>query len=461
MKIRTSAFLGLTLFQTITQNIDANVHNNSSHYSNKSHVLSASGKEHANFATWAKSKEFIKEGSRCSTQEPTEEEMKISSEVTEKWLAKHPCQDERSTNPLCAGSERSRMMGGTDIKVYFHVILTDEGEGDVDDSKLEDSIDVLNAAYAPDFQFKFAADEVDRTQNSAWYVGDEEANMKDSLRVGNCADLNVYISGLSNGLLGFATFPIGCIFDTSNDGVVILNESVPGGSAAPYNEGDTLTHEVGHWLGLYHTFQGGCFDFDFVSDTPAESSPAYGCPVGRDTCLGGEEDPVQNYMDYTDDSCMKYFTAGQRARMISQWETFRGVFDESNMHALGQPILKKALNCNQPGEFEFIVYLRFDKFAKDTTWTLRNLCTNSIALAGDNYGGEYKKEESCIVDAAYQFEITDAYGDGLCCKSGFGAFDVYFKGEKVFSGGDFSSVTDTTFGFCGGFGFGVAGDRPR
>jgi hypothetical protein len=219
------------------------------------------------------------------------------------------------------------------VPVIFHVISEDgtRATGNVPDSMIEDQIAVLNESYAGKTggaatAFTFELADINRVTRPAWYpivyTSAAEQQMKAELRQGGQGTLNLYTGALNDDYLGWATPPLRDL--TSYDGVVILAESMPGGTAAPFNAGDTATHEVGHWLNLYHTFQGGCSsDGDLVSDTPAEESPAIGCPTGRNTCTASGDDPITNFMDYSSDSCMFEFTPEQATRMIDSWNAFR------------------------------------------------------------------------------------------------------------------------------------------
>jgi hypothetical protein len=233
----------------------------------------------------------------------------------------------------------SGVTGKKKIKVHtiFHVIRSGMSveQGNLTDATITAQMNQLNKAYsggesghAKNTKVRFVLDKTTRTTNADWFNlsmgGSDEVAMKNTLREGDASVLNLYTARLSGGLLGWATFPSQYAGNPKYDGVVVHDQSVPGGPLDPYNEGDTATHEAGHWLGLYHTFQGGCSGSgDQIADTPAEAEPAFGCPIGRDTCSASGTDPVLNYMDYSDDDCMNQFTKNQKTRMWDQWKTYR------------------------------------------------------------------------------------------------------------------------------------------
>jgi hypothetical protein len=224
------------------------------------------------------------------------------------------------------------------IPTYMNIITAAELTPDEQTARslqVTRQVKVLNRAYsgrsatdASNSPFRFSLQSVNFVVNPEWatmaYGSAEEKLAKSTLHQGDANALNLYAADIGNDLLGWATFPQSYSSAPKQDGVVLLLDSMPGGSAAPYNKGDTATHEIGHWLGLYHTFQGGCqVKNDLVDDTPAEKSPASGCPTGRDSCRSQGVDPIDNFMDYSNDGCMDRFTKGQAERMSNQWSAYR------------------------------------------------------------------------------------------------------------------------------------------
>ena len=256
----------------------------------------------------------LQRGHRCASPEPTKEEREMAAKVHRQY---------EETFGAYAKVNRN-------ISVVFHVVYKRKNgveTGNIPDQMIFDQMDVLNAAYAGT-GYTFTLSEIQRHRQNRYYTKCDrtniEAQMKAAYAVDPANNLNIYTCSPGGGYLGWAYFPNAAPEGDDIHGVVLLDETLPGGSASPYNLGDTGTHEVGHYLGLYHTFQGGCSGSgDQVSDTPAEASAAYGCPVGRDTCSGGGPDPIYNFMDYTDDACMDEFTSGQVTRMHAMTDTYR------------------------------------------------------------------------------------------------------------------------------------------
>jgi Pregnancy-associated plasma protein-A len=239
-------------------------------------------------------------------------------------------------NPALAARAAARVSDGgspVTIQTWIHVIRKDTtvAGGNVPARWIQDQMEVLNDSFAgrtggarTGFRFELAG--VTRTTNPGWFTltgyGQDEA-MKEALKVGGPETLNIYTAKLGANLLGYAYLAQDASSVGALDGVVIHFQSMPGGNFEIYSEGDTATHEVGHWFDLFHTFEGGCEGGDLVDDTAPEASPAFRCPEGRDTCTGGGLDPIHNFMDYTQDSCMYEFTDGQAVRMQQAWLAYR------------------------------------------------------------------------------------------------------------------------------------------
>lgn len=251
---------------------------------------------------------------RCGTPELSPDEMRLVEREADRLFDLHGL-PERADEVV--------------IPIAFHVISKGDrpNEGNIPDEMIDAQIDVLNDSYST-WGIRFELASVDRTVDRGWYNmfpgSPAERQAKKALVVDPKTHFNVYTASPGFGLLGWATFPYYLPIQPDMDGVVILDNSLPGGSIPNYNEGDTLVHEAGHWLGLYHTFQGGCSaSGDSVDDTAPEASATSGCPANKDTCTGGGPDPVENFMDYSYDSCMFEFTPGQSDRIFQISGLFR------------------------------------------------------------------------------------------------------------------------------------------
>eukprot|EP00563_Minutocellus_polymorphus_P004523 CAMPEP_0181026034 /NCGR_PEP_ID=MMETSP1070-20121207/3421_1 /TAXON_ID=265543 /ORGANISM="Minutocellus polymorphus, Strain NH13" /LENGTH=499 /DNA_ID=CAMNT_0023103193 /DNA_START=235 /DNA_END=1731 /DNA_ORIENTATION=+ len=268
---------------------------------------------------WSTWHEFEMSGARCKTPDPTEAERAASDHLVQKYM--HMKAKEKNGRVLFTGD--------INVKTYFHILDKRITEPMIDGQKAT----LMNSFISTGTNFRFDievirypdTDPYMTDAGSAGYTQSNAINLQTAHRRGDKDTLNVFLTELTSGLLGWATLPSSSSGGNS-DGVMNQWSTMNGGPLAPYDGGMTLAHETGHWLGLYHTFEGGCTGFgDYVADTPFEAEPAYGCPTGKDTCVGGGPDPITNIMDYTDDSCMNQLTSDQNDRMVAHWFAFRSI----------------------------------------------------------------------------------------------------------------------------------------
>ena len=429
----------------------------------------------------------------CSSMENLEYRKQQNPLLESKML-----QIEAYTQAKIQQMQENRITGSIiSIPVVVHVIYSNSNEN-ISDAQIQSQIDVLNEDFrrtnsdanntwsqAADTQIEFCLASVDPSGNatngitrkssstSSW--GTNDAMKKSSQGGVNPWDasqyLNMWVCNIGGGILGYAQFPGG---SASTDGVVIgpnyFGSSDKGSGfylSSPFNLGRTTTHEVGHFLNLRHIWgDGGCSVDDFVSDTPTSDAANYGCATSHVSC--GSTDMVQNYMDYSDDSCMNLYTQGQKDRMrtILLPGGSRASLGASTKCDGGgsaptcsdgiQNGTETGIDCGGScapcqtacSDNEVNVSITFDNYPEETSWSLTNAGGSTVASGSystSNADGSTVTEDLCLPDGCYTFTINDAYGDGICCSYGNGSYSVTGSTGSLASGGSFSSSEATEF----------------
>eukprot|EP00457_Paulinella_chromatophora_P001547 gb/GEZN01001549.1/.p1 GENE.gb/GEZN01001549.1/~~gb/GEZN01001549.1/.p1 ORF type:complete len:930 (+),score=31.81 gb/GEZN01001549.1/:84-2873(+) len=390
------------------------------------------------------------------------------------------------------------------IPIWFHVVYANNAQN-VPDAWLTEAVVVLNRDFSAanpniknpppaghaavpfdtPIQFVWQTSWQTRKQTTTASWSTDDAVKFFSPRTGDKLKyFNVWVCNLGGGLLGYAQFPGG---PAATDGVVMLYSSLPGGSSAPYNKGQTLTHEIGHSLNLRHIWgDGGCGVDDGISDTPVAGAANYGCPAPtQDSCPNeAGYDQAENFMDYTDDGCMYMFTSQQSVRMFALFApgglreteyldvnipcssstcSGDGVFCNGNEVCVNSVCTHTGNPCSAGTTCQEMagicavpnlkVTIKTDNYPAETTWTLRvGSNTGTLVTNGGPYTAsatEYTQLVYVTVGTTYVFTNKDSYGDGICCAFGSGSYkieDIRVSASPVVlaSGGQFTSSEDKT-----------------
>ena len=238
------------------------------------------------------------------------------------------------------GGDPTPYNGTVQIPVYVHVIYSNANEN-ISEAQINSQIAVLNedftatngdvgqvpaefAGLVADSEIEFTLAGVTRKSSTRTSWGTNDA-MKFASNGGvdvvtPGTHMNIWVCNIGGGILGYAQFPGD---DPATDGIVVSPQyfGTTGFVSAPFDQGRTTTHEVGHYLNLRHIWgDGRCNRDDFVSDTPTSDRPNYGCP-SYPTVHCRTTDMTMNYMDYVDDACMYMFSEGQKDRMRALFAT--------------------------------------------------------------------------------------------------------------------------------------------
>jgi hypothetical protein len=319
------------------------------------------------------------------------------------------------------------------IPVVFHVIHKN-GLENISQTQLNDAIRILNEDFrklagtnggsstdplAADLEYEFRLAQFDPNGqpsngvNRVYSIGtDNASNSNKSLSYWDAKKyFNVWVvnniadNDPNSTILGYAQFPFQINSNTSTDGVMCRADQLGIIEMASVGQaGRTVTHEAGHWLGLYHPFQNGCVGLtastcasqgDEVCDTPPVASATNGCPNSRNSCTetNDKSDLIKNYMDYANGNCMNMFTAGQKTKIDGQMSFFRSnIFSTNNLSAAG-------LNSNG-------TYKTLTASAKKAPYTFNF----SSGLAGTGWRLENYMSPG---DSGWQHNTTIIASDGL------------------------------------------------
>ncbi|OAG45177.1 hypothetical protein AYO21_00525 [Fonsecaea monophora] len=314
---------------------------------------------HRSCGVAAPSKDLLSTHRYLQTHEPLENDLWNSSLIA----ARHSSSHER----------RQSLVALFTTDTYMHIVSDTASSSSsstnyITDTMIQNQFIYLARSYTnASIGFRLAG--VTRTTNDTWARNGDDIGMKRALRAGTYSSLNIYYQSLlqagsntpgvpaGSTLLGFCSLPASGVTSTTPrslyhiDGCNILSGTMPGGNMQGYNLGGTTAHEVGHWNGLLHTFNGNSCDAsdwgDYVADTPQEMTSTNGCPGYKDSCPNsgisssaytglssqgsnpyGPQgfsglDPIHNFMDYSNDACYTGFTPGQGARMLNVWNIYR------------------------------------------------------------------------------------------------------------------------------------------
>lgn len=368
----------------------------------------------------------------------------------------------------------ARVSGIVKIPVVVHVVYNTSSQN-ISDAQIQSQITVLNedfrrtnadktntpsgfSSLAADAEIEFclatisltgaATTGIVRKSTSTTSFSDDDGVKYSSSGGDNAWDaskyLNLWVCNLGGGLLGYAQFPGG---PSSTDGVVINYQYFGrnGTAVAPYNKGRTASHEVGHWLNLYHIWGddgGACTGSDNVSDTPNQGAENYGCPTypKTDGCTASSPGVMfMNYMDYTDDACMNMLSTGQKSRM-------RALFDAAGARV-------SLLSSNGCGGTVTPAYCSANGGTTQYEWinnVTLNTINNTTTGAASGYADYTSLTTSLAQNSSYTISLKPAFASSTYTEY----FKVYIDynndkdftdaGEDVYtSAGTTTTVTGT------------------